>query len=175
VDVRVVASSNRDLAGMVASGSFQEDLFYRLSVIPITIPPLRERREDIPILLEHFLDKHARRSGKPIPAVDDEALQALLRYEWPGNVRELENAVERAVVLSKTGRIGIDDVAILPVRAPASAGLPSLQLKPNVAWAERESIERALRQAGGTKKAAAELLGISQRALSYYLSKYGIR
>jgi DNA-binding NtrC family response regulator len=173
VDVRVIAATNRDLPRMVADGTFQEDLFYRLSVIPIEIPPLRERPEDVPVLAEHFLRKHAGRLGKAVERIDGEAMAALSAYPWPGNVRELENAIERAVVLSTGPVIGAGSISMLAVTsAPASPGLPSLQLKPNVEWAERESIRRALERTTGVKKDAAELLGISQRALSYYLSKY---
>src|SRR5262249_42299646 len=100
VDVRVIAATNRDLRQMVAEGKFQEDLFYRLNVIPIELPPLRERRDDIPALVEHFVKKHAQRTGRRIERVDEEALAELQRYDWPGNVRELENTIERAVVLS---------------------------------------------------------------------------
>ena len=100
VDVRVIAATNRDLRQMVADGRFQEDLFYRLNVIPIELPPLRERREDIPALVEHFVRKHAQRTGRRIERIDDGVLAALQQYDWPGNVRELENTIERAVVLS---------------------------------------------------------------------------
>ena len=100
VDVRVIAATNRDLKQMVSDGKFQEDLYYRLNVIPIEIPPLRERREDIPVLVEHFVEKHRQRTGKKIDRVDDGVIAALERYDWPGNVRELENTIERAVVLT---------------------------------------------------------------------------
>ena len=174
VDVRVIAATNRDLKQMVAEGRFQEDLYYRLNVIPIEIPPLRERRDDIPVLVEHFVAKHTLRTGKPIDRVDDEAVQVLQRNEWPGNVRELENTIERAVVLT-TGRIltAASISTIGTISAPAS-GLPSSRLRQNIEWVERETIRRALDQAGGVKKDAAELMGISQRALSYYLAKYRI-
>src|SRR5918995_1782568 len=99
VDVRVIAATNRDLKQLVADGKFQEDLYYRLNVIPIQIPPLRERREDIPVLVEHFVEKHRQRTGKPIARIEEEVVAALQKYEWPGNVRELENTIERAVVL----------------------------------------------------------------------------
>ena len=100
IDVRVIAATNRDLRQMVADGKFQEDLFYRLNVIPIEIPPLRERRDDIPALVEHFVKKHAQRTGRRIDRIDDGVLTGLQQYDWPGNVRELENTIERAVVLS---------------------------------------------------------------------------
>jgi transcriptional regulator with GAF, ATPase, and Fis domain len=175
VDVRVIAATNRDLRAMVAEGRFQEDLFYRLSVIPIDLPPLRERREDIPLLVEHFVRKHAQRVGRRIDALEPAALERLSAYSWPGNVRELENAVERAVVLATGPVLDAASISITPpLPGPSAGGLPSTRLHENVEWAERESVRRALRQAGGVKKDAAEILGISQRALSYYLGKYRI-
>jgi two-component system response regulator AtoC len=174
-DLRVIAATNRDLRAMVAEGRFQEDLFYRLSVIPIELPPLRERREDIPLLVEHFVRKHSQRVGRRIDDVSASALERLSGYHWPGNVRELENAIERAVVL--TAGAVIDAASISMIEAPpgpAAGGLPSARLHENVEWAEQESVRRALRQANGVKKDAAEILGISQRALSYYLAKYKI-
>ena len=174
VDVRVIAATNRDLRRMVTDGTFQEDLFYRLSVIPIQIPPLRERREDIPALVEHFVRKHQQRTGKRIDEVSDDALVALQAYDWPGNVRELENTIERAVVLATSPVIGHGQIQMLGAAAQAPSGLPSLNLRQNVEWAEKETMRRALERGGGVKKEAAELMGISQRALSYYLAKYRI-
>jgi two-component system, NtrC family, response regulator AtoC len=172
IEVRVIAATNRDLRALVADGRFQEDLFYRLNVIPIELPPLRERREDIPLLVEHFVRKHVQRTGKRIERVEKGALGALEAYDWPGNVRELENAIERAVVLASGTVIDVGDVSLMGAASAAASGLPSQKLHSNVEWAERESVKRALRQAGGVKKDAAEILGISQRALSYYLGKY---
>ncbi len=172
VDVRVIAATNRDLQQMVADGKFQEDLFYRLTVIPIRIPPLRERREDIAVLAEHFVRKHAQRSGRPAQRLHDSALAVLQRYDWPGNARELENTIERAVVLSRDAVIGADAISGLRVAAPAAPGLPSTRLHQNLEWVERETIRRALEASGGVKKDAAALMGISQRALSHYLAKY---
>jgi DNA-binding NtrC family response regulator len=174
VDVRVIAATNRDLRQMVADGRFQEDLFYRLNVIPIELPPLRERRDDIPALVEHFVRKHAQRTGRRVERVDEAALAALQQYEWPGNVRELENTIERAVVLSTESVITTRAISVLGAIAPQSSGLPSLKLRQNIEWVERETIRRALESARGVKKDAAELMGISQRALSYYLAKYRI-
>jgi DNA-binding NtrC family response regulator len=174
VDVRVIAATNRDLRQMVADGRFQEDLYYRLNVIPIHIPPLRERREDVPTLVEHFIGKHAQRAGKRIDGLGPGVLEALQTSDWPGNVRELENTVERAVVLSPTAVIGPEVVRILGVSSAAPAGLPSLNLKQNLDWTERETVRRALTNAGGVKKDAAEVMGISQRALSYYLAKHRV-
>jgi two-component system response regulator AtoC len=172
VDVRVIAATNRDLRQMVKDGTFQEDLYYRLNVIPIEIPPLRNRREDIPILVEHFMRKHQQRTGKRIDRIEAGVVDTLADYHWPGNVRELENAIERAVVLCTDGVIGPASISVLGVAASSSTSLPSLKLRTNIEWIEQETIRRALDSAGGVKKDAADLMGISQRALSYYLAKY---
>jgi DNA-binding NtrC family response regulator len=172
VDVRVIAATNRDLRQLVGAGKFQEDLYYRLNVIPITIPPLRERREDIPLLVEHFLRRYAQNSGKHIDDVDTSLMNELEQYDWPGNVRELENTIERAVVLATGPRLIRETIWLMGAVAPAATGLPSAKLHANLEWAERETIRRALSQSGGVKKDAAELMGISQRALSHYLQKY---
>jgi two-component system, NtrC family, response regulator AtoC len=174
VDVRVIAATNRGLQQMVAEGKFLEDLFYRLHVIPVRIPPLRERREDIPLLVDHFVRKHRKLAGKRIERIEDGVLKTLEEYDWPGNVRELENTIERAVVLS-TGPV-ITPVAISAIgtHKPQASSLPSLDLRGNVEWAERETVSQALEAARGVKKDAAELMGISQRALSYYLAKYRV-
>jgi transcriptional regulator with GAF, ATPase, and Fis domain len=171
VDVRIIAATNRDLRQLVREGRFLDDLFYRLYVVPILVPPLRERTEDIPMLAEYFIDKHATRNGKPIEAVEAGVIEWLQKYRWPGNVRELENTIERAVVLSTSSTIrrgvvtmdvGVDTVA---------AAVPSLQLRQNVEWVERETIRRAL-ELSPLKQHAAKLMGISPRALSHYLAKY---
>jgi DNA-binding NtrC family response regulator len=174
VDVRVVAATNRNLRQMVTEGRFLEDLFYRLNVIPIEIPPLRERKEDIPMLVEHFVKKHARRAGKRIDRLEPDVVAALTSHDWPGNVRELENTIERGVVLSTDGVLTLRLLPALTGSAASAPGLPGLTLHHNVGWVERETVLRALDQAGGVKKDAAELMGISQRALSYYLSKHKI-
>src|SRR5439155_9323798 len=132
VDVRVIAATNRDVRQMVAEGRFQEDLFYRLNVIPIELPPLRERREDIPALVDHFLRKHAQRTGRRIERIDDGVLAALQQYDWPGNVRELENAIERAVVLSTGPVITARAISVLGAAAAPTTGLPSLRLRHNI-------------------------------------------
>jgi transcriptional regulator with PAS, ATPase and Fis domain len=157
---------------MVTDGKFQEDLFYRLNVIPIVIPPLRERREDIPPLVEHFIRKHAQRTGRRIERIDEAVLADLQQYDWPGNVRELENTIERAVVLTPGPIVTARAISVVGAATPQATGLPSLKLRQNIEWVERETIRRALENAGGVKKDAAELMGISQRALSYYLAKY---
>ncbi len=165
VDLRVIAATNRDLRQMVADGKFQEDLFYRLNVIPIEIPPLRERRDDIPSLVEHFIRKHAQRVGRRIERLEDSVMTGLQQYDWPGNVRELENTIERAVVLSTGTAISARAVSVLGAAAPQATTLPSLKLRQNIEWVERETIRRAIESAAGVKKDAAELMGISQRAL----------
>jgi DNA-binding NtrC family response regulator len=174
VDVRVIAATNRDLRQMVSEGRFQEDLYYRLNVIPITLPPLRERREDIPVLVDHFVSKHAQRAGKRIERMEEGVLARLQSYDWPGNVRELENTMERAVVLAANGRISMQSLLMPGAPIASAASVPSLMLRQNLEWAERETVRRALDAAHGVKKDAAELMGISQRALSYYLSKHRI-
>ncbi len=174
IDVRVIAATNRDLRQMVAESRFQEDLFYRLNVIPIHLPPLRERRDDIPALVEHFLRKHTQRTGRRIDRIDDGVVPALQQYEWPGNVRELENTIERAVVLSSGPTITAQAVSVLGAAASQVSGLPSLRLRQNIEWVEKETIRRSLEASKGVKKDAAELMGISQRALSYYLAKFRI-
>jgi DNA-binding NtrC family response regulator len=141
-------------------------------VIPIRIPPLRERREDIAVLADHFVVKHAQRSGQPARQLHESALAVLQRYDWPGNVRELENTLERAVVLSREPVIRADAISGLYAATPAVTGLPSMRLHQNLEWMERETIRRALEAAGGVKKDAAETMGISQRALSHYLAKH---
>ena len=175
VDVRVIAATNKNLAEMVADGQFAGDLYYRLNVIPIAIPPLRDRRDDIPALVDHFLLKHARRAGKQIDGIEEAAQLALRAYDWPGNVRELENAIERAVVLSTDGTISTRSLTALTAAAsPTWNGLPSSDLHRNQEWVERETIRRALEASRGVKKDAAALIGISQRALSHYLAKHRI-
>src|SRR5216117_49452 len=172
IDVRIIAATNRDLRQMVADGRFQEDLFYRLNVIPIEIPPLRDRRDDIPVLVEHFVKKHSQRIGRRFERIDEGVLAGLQQYDWPGNVRELENTIERAVVLSPGPVLTARAVSVIGAATPQTTGLPSLKLRQNIEWVERETIRRALDSAAGVKKDAAELMGISQRALSYYLAKY---
>ena len=174
VDVRVIAATNRDLKQMVTDGRFQEDLYYRLNVIPIGIPSLRERRDDIPVLIEHFVEKHRQRTGKRIDRIEPDVVESLQRYDWPGNVRELENTIERAVVLATGPLLTQQSISLLGATSTTTSGLPSLRLHQNLEWVERETIRRALEQSGGIKKDAAETMGISQRALSYYLAKYRI-
>jgi transcriptional regulator with GAF, ATPase, and Fis domain len=171
VDVRVIAATNRDLRQLVDEERFMADLFYRLHVVPIVVPPLRERTEDIPMLVEYFTDKHATRSGKAIDALEDGVVSWLEEYHWPGNVRELENTIERAVVLTTGSTITREAVTAGSEMSVRTAGMPSLNLRRNIEWIERETIRRAL-GVSTVKGDAARLMGISARALSYYLDKY---
>jgi transcriptional regulator with GAF, ATPase, and Fis domain len=173
VDVRVIAATNRDLRQLVDEGRFLDDLFYRLHVIPIVVPPLRERLEDVPLLVEYFVDKHATRSGKSVDALEEGVVASLQQHHWPGNVRELENTIERALVLTPGSAITRDAVTLEPTMNGRTAGIPSLNIRQNVEWIERETIRRAL-EMSTVKRQAARLMGISPRALSYYLDKYSL-
>ncbi len=174
VDVRVVAATNKDLLAEVKSGRFREDLYYRLNVVQIELPALRQRKGDLPALIDHFLRKFGTAYDKPNARIGRDALQALVAYDWPGNVRELENAVERAVVLSADGEI-------LPSHLPPAIGEGrregARQLIPGATLAEieREAILRTLEVVGGSTSRAAEILGISVRTIQYRLKEYGIR
>jgi transcriptional regulator with GAF, ATPase, and Fis domain len=171
IDVRVIAATNRDLRQLVSEGQFLADLFYRLHVVPIAVPPLRERLDDVPMLVAHFIKKHATRCARSIAAVEDEVLMTLLNHPWPGNVRELENTLERAVVLTTGGTIAHDAIVVDSATVSRPWCAPSMDLRQNVEWIERETIRRAL-EVSPVKGQAARLMGISSRALSHYLSKY---
>ena len=181
VDVRLVAASNRDVAKAVAGGMLREDLFYRLNVIPIHIPPLRERPEDIPLLVAHFIKKIAAELGKSVRGVTPEALAILEGYHWPGNIRELENVIERALVLGGGETLDTDalpadlrrprDVQDVPVEIPESG----LDLQATLDQIEQRYIQMALARTGGVQTRAAELLRVSFRQLRYKLQKYSTR
>jgi transcriptional regulator with GAF, ATPase, and Fis domain len=171
VDVRVIAATNRNLPQLVQEGRFQEDLFYRLHVVPIVVPPLRARIEDVPPLVEYFVAKHAKQSGRSIAAVEDGVVAALQEYHWPGNVRELENTIERAVVLTSGSTITRDAVTVGPESSMWTASARNLKLRDNVERIECETIRLALERSP-LKREAARLMGITPRALSYYLAKY---
>jgi transcriptional regulator with GAF, ATPase, and Fis domain len=171
VDVRVIAATNRNLRQLVDEGLFQDDLFYRLHVVPIVVPPLRARVDDIPMLVQYFTDKHAVRSGKSIEALEDGVVSSLQQHHWPGNVRELENTIERAVVLTTGSTIGRDAVTFEATANVPTPAVPSLKLRQNIEWVECETIRRAL-EMSTAKQQAARLMGISPRALSHYLAKY---
>ena len=183
-DVRVVAATNRNLADLVGEGRFREDLYYRLNVIPIGLPPLRERLEDVPLIADHFLAQFAREMAKPIGHIDPEAVVRLQRHHWPGNVRELENVIERAVALEVSDRIraetlGQDFGAGQPMGAAANRAetipVTGFNLERHLEEVERNHVERALRQAGGVQMRAAELLGLSFRQFRYLVKKYGLK
>jgi len=173
IDVRVLAATNGDLASRIAQGSFREDLFYRLNVIQMTLPPLRDRREDIPALAEHFLARAAVKLGRTL-RLSPEALERLLRYPWPGNVRELENAIERAAILTRTEAVEPDD---LPPHVSAGLQLgpsPALPRQITLAEAERAHILQTLERFGRNHSGAAEALGIGRTTLWRKLKEYGI-
>jgi transcriptional regulator with PAS, ATPase and Fis domain len=147
-DVRVIAATNRDLQAAILAGSFQSDLFYRLHVFPIEIPSLRERREDIPLLVEYFIDRFARKAGKHITTVEKRTLQVLQSYHWPGNIRELQNVIERSVIVYETGNFSVDESWLSQQPVTKGAGSP-LYLSQKVAAQEKEIIEAALRESQG--------------------------
>ncbi|HLF49728.1 MAG TPA: sigma-54 dependent transcriptional regulator, partial [Methylomirabilota bacterium] len=173
VNVRLLAATHRNLEALVREGRFRDDLYYRINVVTITLPPLRERREDLPLFIDHFLRTFAAKNGKTIRGLSREARETLLRYDYPGNVRELENLIERAVVLTRDEVIGLADLP-LTLAEPAPEPEAGVGLIAAVEGLERRMIREALAQANGTQTRAAELLGISERVLRYKLKKYGL-
>jgi len=176
-DVRVISATNRDLEQRVKEGAFREDLFYRLNVVMMSIPPLRERREDIPPLIDHFLARYAEENGKEIAGLSSEAQDVLLKYDYPGNVRELENIIERAVVIARDAVISVED---LPFRegmigSPEGRKTDEGLLRGSIEELEKKLIVEAMEKAGDHQTRAAELLGISERMLRYKLKKYGLK
>ena len=174
VDVRLVSATHRDLESLMRAGQFREDLYYRLNVVTILVPPLRERRQDLPALMDHFLKIFANKNGKTLRGFSREARDALLRYDFPGNVRELENLIERAVVLCRSDVINRGDLPLTQEEPDSSSELPA-QLTAAVEGLERRMIKNALARANGVQTRAAELLGITERALRYKLRKYGLQ
>ncbi len=169
VDVRMIAATNKDLTDMIKTGKFREDLYYRLNVINLTIPSLRERKEDIAELSRYFLKKYAKKLSKAISDFTPEALELLAVYHWPGNVRELENVVERAVIICEADRIGADDLSI-----PSSAKVEELGTNPSLEEMEKAYILRVLKETGNNQSKASQLLGIDRKTLYLKLKKYGI-
>jgi DNA-binding NtrC family response regulator len=169
VDVRMIAATNKDLSGLIKTGNFREDLYYRLNVINVTIPPLRERKEDIAGLAEHFLKKYAQKLPKTIAGFTAEALELLIGYKWPGNVRELENVIERAVILCESDQIGAEDLSISSYSAVAE-----MSVNPSLEEMEKNYILRVLKEAGNNQSKASQLLGIDRKTLYLKLKKYGI-
>jgi two-component system, NtrC family, response regulator PilR len=186
VDVRIIAATNKDFEKEIAEGRFREDLYYRLSVIPILVPPLRERREDIPLLARHFLENFRKTMEKPVEAISPEAMTRLESYDWPGNVRELENTMERAVALESGREISL---RVLPDRIAGYSGVPSshapgtpladfpaegVDFEKEIAQAERSYLQAALEKAGGVRTRASELLKISYRSFRHYAKKHNL-
>ncbi len=182
VDVRIIAATNTDLKTLVEGGSFREDLYYRLNVINIVLPPLRDRKEDIPLLVSHFLAKYSAENGKTVRAVSKDVMKRLMDYSWPGNVRELENLIERAVVLAEVEEIGVDLIPdgishfseTLPIQGP-SLGAGGVVLSKAVENYERVMITEALKKCAGVQKKAAELLGIKPTTLNEKIKKLQIK
>ena len=186
IDVRVIAATNRDLDKQVADGKFREDLYYRLNVIPVCAPPLRERREDIPLLVNHFLKKYAPAAGKAIMRVSPRSMEALASYEWPGNVRQLENTIERAVALEISEELRVEIPAERAKARAAAAGLggavttatpgsvlpEGVDMEKYVAGIERSLLQAALAQSNGVQTRAADLLKISYRSFRHLMKKY---
>jgi DNA-binding NtrC family response regulator len=173
VNVRLLAATHRDLEALVRDGRFRDDLYYRINVVTISLPPLRERREDLPLMIDQFLRASAAKNGRVIQGLTREAREALLRYDYPGNVRELENLIERAVVLSRGEVIGVGDLP-LPLHDPPREPEERPGLIAAVEGLERRMIREALARADGIQTRAADLLGISERVLRYKLRKYGL-
>jgi transcriptional regulator with PAS, ATPase and Fis domain len=172
-DVRVLAATNRDLGQLMQQGKFREDLFYRLNVIPVVLPPLRERREDIPALAEHFLQQNGRKQGRPL-RLSPEAVDKLLRYPWPGNVRELENAMERTAILAQNVIIAVDDLPPHVVAGTPLGGAPSLPQALTLAEVERLHILQTLERFGWSHSRAAEALAIGRTSLWRKLKEFRI-
>jgi two-component system NtrC family response regulator len=173
VDVRIIAATNRNLTTMVTEGRFREDLFYRLNVVSVDMPGLRDRKEDIPALSEFFVRRFASELKKKIEGINPEALKVLMRHNWPGNIRELENVLERSVLLADGGTVGMDDLQIGDHQAAPSGNgdrAPAVKIPPTgipLEEIERQAVVEALRMSNWVQKDAAELLGISPRVMNY--------
>ncbi|MEE9569196.1 MAG: sigma-54 dependent transcriptional regulator, partial [Candidatus Binatia bacterium] len=175
VDVRILAATHRDLERLLKAGQFRDDLYYRLNVVTIVLPPLRERRQDLPLFMDHLLRAFAEKNGKKIRGFTSEAREALLRYDYPGNVRELENIIERASVITRGDVIGRADLPISIQELEAEESSSKTDLPLVVERLERRMIREALARSGGVQTRAAEQLGITERALRYKLKKYGFQ
>ncbi len=169
VDVRMIAATNRDLSGLIKTGNFREDLYYRLNVINIIIPPLRERKEDIAETAQHFLKQYGQKMSKSIAGFTAEARELLIGYKWPGNVRELENVIERAVILCEGDQIGAEDLSI-----SSHSAVAEMSVNPSLEEMEKNYILRVLKETGGNQSRASQLLGIDRKTLYLKLKKYGI-
>lgn len=177
IDVRVIAATNKELIREIQAGRFREDLYYRLNVVTLHVPPLRERRDDIPLIAQHFLTLFAEKNHKNIKGFTPRAMDRLLKYNWPGNVRELMNAVERGVVLSRSEYLGEEEFSLVfqdRPRSPETRAQPIVAEAPSLETVEKETILRALETSGGNKSEAARRLGITRRTLHLKLKKYGM-
>ena len=177
VDARLVAATNKNLLQEIEDGRFREDLYYRLNVVTLQLPALRERREDIPLLAQHFLNRFCEKNNKEIKGFTPQAMDQMIRHDWPGNVRELMNAVERAVVLSRSEYLGADDLPLLPDDQELPKQTPSADVVPldlPLEEVEKATILRTLEAAGGNKSEAARRLGITRKTLHAKLKKYGV-
>jgi transcriptional regulator with PAS, ATPase and Fis domain len=180
VDVRLITATNKDLNQMIKKGGFREDLYYRINVVPIVIPPLRERKEDIPILIDHFINKFSVENNKNVKGINKDALEFLMQYEWPGNVRELENLIERVIALTSNEYIPANELPYSFKNIPKINGLKESVLDGKVSFLqaeeefEKEVILDALKRTNYIQSHAAEILGISRRILKYKMDKLGI-
>lgn len=174
IDVRIIATTNRNLKKHIADGKFREDLFFRLNVIPIEVPPLRDRLDDIPLLVNHFIAKYCAETGKEITGVDDSALRLFMKYHWPGNIRELENCIERAVVISQNKMLSVNDFPSSLVLGKIEDQGGGFRVGMSVHEAEKLLILRTLEEHAGNRTKASEILGINPRTLRNKLTEYGI-
>jgi transcriptional regulator with GAF, ATPase, and Fis domain len=175
IDVRVIAATNRDLRAALEDGTFREDLYYRLNVVPLEIPPLRERKEDIPYLSKHFVSKLGSETGSAVKGITDAAIDKLMNYSWPGNVRELENVIERSIVMALSDKLDAGDIRLdMNLRARPSTTEMGLPEGMSLDAYEQELIRNALKQADGNKSQAARILGLTRNALRYRLTQMGI-
>lgn len=172
-DIRIISATNQNIKQKVKNGEFRSDLFFRLNVIPITIPPLRERKDDIPLLVEHFIDKYARQNGIDVDKITQEAMDSLMRYSFPGNVRELENIIERALILSRDSNITCEDIALKNTQELCED--IDTGLEEQVASLEKSMIKKALQESNNVKTEAARKLKISERVIRYKIKKYDIK
>jgi DNA-binding NtrC family response regulator len=175
IDVRVIAATNKDLRAALEDGTFREDLYYRLNVVPIEVPPLRDRKEDIPYLANYFVDKLGRENGGQVRGITESAIDKLMQYSWPGNVRELENVIERSIVMTTGEKLDADDIRLdMNLRPRVHAGEMALPEGMNLDQYEQELIRTALKQANNNKSQAARILGLTRNSLRYRLTQMGI-
>ncbi len=175
VDVRLIASTNQDLAEAVREGNFREDFYYRLNVIPLSLPPLKDRPEDIPLLARHFLAGFAAEAGREVTGISTEAMRVLMHYAWPGNIRELENVIERAVTLGAEGELGVGDLPPSFLEDAGPAETEALPVVSTIQEVEKAHISRVLKFTGGQISKAARILGIDRRTLYRKIDAYKIQ